>query len=161
MLDFQSPLQADASALGALAKFYRMIPEVSLPVPADAAAGGTLPLRAYRYCEPIRVASQLGWYVFAPMDFSLMWDGTRVLWRYPDAPDWMPLDAAQFPNYAAQFDADAPDDVKGYSPPFSRLRFATGCRTNLVGTYCKDRRGLVCSGPRTCQSAAHAAHGKL
>ena len=118
MLDFQSPLQADVSALGALAKFYRMIPEVSLPVPADAAAGGTLPLRAYRYCEPIRVASQLGWYVFAPMDFSLMWDGTRVLWRYPDAPDWMPLDAAQFPNYAAQFDADAPDNVKGYSPPF-------------------------------------------
>ncbi|MCF6444145.1 DUF6065 family protein [Nereida sp. MMG025] len=118
MKDTPTPSSASVSDSEALAKFYRMVPSASQPVPADAAAGGTLPLRAYRYCEPIRVASQLGWYVFPPMDFSLIWDGTQIFWTYADAPDWMPLDAVQFPKFAGQFDASAPDDIKGYSPPF-------------------------------------------
>jgi len=102
----------------ALATFYRLVPQASHPVPADPAAGGTLPLRAYRYCEPIRLASQLGWYVFPPLDFSLTWDGTQIHWTYDGAPDWMPLDSAQYPKFAAEFDAQCPPDIKGYSPPF-------------------------------------------
>ena len=101
-----------------LATFYRMVPQASQPVPADPAAGGTLPLRAYRYCEPIRVASQMGWYVFPPLDFSLMWDGTQIHWTYAGASDWMPLDTAQYPKFAAEFDANCPPDIRGYSPPF-------------------------------------------
>ena len=114
----EKTLETSAPDTGALATFYRMVPSASQPVPSDPAAGGTLPLRAYRYCEPIRIASGLGWYVFPPMDFSLLWDGTQIHWTYDAAPDWMPLDAVQFPKFAAEFDAKCPEDIQGYSPPF-------------------------------------------
>ncbi|WP_208349725.1 DUF6065 family protein [Pseudaestuariivita rosea] len=118
MHDGQKTDTVSAPETEALATFYRMVPSASQPVPADQAAGGTLPLRAYRYCEPIRVASGLGWYVFPPIDFSLMWDGTQIHWTYDGAADWMPLDAAQFPKFAAEFDSHCPEDIRGYSPPF-------------------------------------------
>ena len=42
---------------------------------ADRAAAGTMPTRAFRYCEAMTSASAFGWYVFPPITFSLMWDG--------------------------------------------------------------------------------------
>jgi hypothetical protein len=86
---------------------------------ADSSAAGSLPTRAFRYCEAIRMASAFGWYVFPPIRVSFMWDGgTDITWTYDGADDWYPLKTAQFPGFAEQFDAVAPDDIKGFSPPF-------------------------------------------
>ena len=52
------------------------------------------------------------------MDFSLLWDGAQIWWHYEGLEDWSPLDAAQFPHFAACFDAAAPESVRRYSPPF-------------------------------------------
>ena len=57
--------------------FHRLIPQARLPQRADRSAAGTLPTRAFRYCEPVVTASAFGYYVFPPFNFSLMWDGTR------------------------------------------------------------------------------------
>ena len=46
---------------------------------ADRAAAGTMPTRAFRYCEAMTSASAFGRYVFPPITFSLMWDGG---WKY-------------------------------------------------------------------------------
>jgi hypothetical protein len=99
-------------------KFYQMIPGAPPPQRADRSAGGMLPTRAFRYCDPVTTASAFGWYVFPPAAFSLQFDGTNVTWTYPGAERWYPIGATQFPNFATYFDAHAPSDLKGFSPPF-------------------------------------------
>jgi Family of unknown function (DUF6065) len=102
-----------------LATFFRLVPECPLPMRADRAAAGTMPTRAYRYCEAMTSASAFGWYVFPPMTFSLMWDGgTDMLWTFQGQDAWYPLKTVQFPGFADCFDKIAPADAKGFSPPF-------------------------------------------
>lgn len=101
-----------------LVTFYRVIEAARLPQRADRAAGGTLPARAARYCDAITSASAFGWYLFPPMDFSLLWDGTELFWAYAGVSDWLPLTAAQFPDLGQRFDAVAPEPARGCAPPF-------------------------------------------
>jgi hypothetical protein len=98
--------------------FYRMIPTCPAPQRADRSAGGMLPTRAFRYCDPVTTASAFGWYVFPPFAFSLQFDGTNIKLTFADALQWYSLGAAQFPDFERYFDAYAPDDLKGCSPPF-------------------------------------------
>ena len=106
------------SAAAPLVTFYRVIEAARLPQRADRAAGGTLPTRAARFCDAVTSASAFGWYVFPPMDFSLLWDGTELFWAYAGIAEWLPLNAAQFPNLAPRFDAVAPEPARGCAPPF-------------------------------------------
>ena len=98
--------------------FYRMIDSASAPERADRSAFGSLPTRAFRYCDAVTMAAGYGWYIAPPTDLSLLWDGQEILWRCPGLADWQRLDAAQFPHFAQRFDAAAPPDTKEYSPPF-------------------------------------------
>ncbi len=107
------------SAETPLVVFHRFVPQARLPQRADRAAGGSLPTRAFRYCEAIVTASGFGYYVFPPTGFSVMWDGgTDLTWTWDGEADWHPLKTAQFPGFAAVFDEHAPEDVRGFSPPF-------------------------------------------
>ena len=99
--------------------FYRFVPECRLPMRADRAAAGTMPTRAFRYCEAMTAASAFGWYVFPPITFSLMWDGgSEIFWTYKGQDAWFPLSKVQFPGFAEYFDKVAPEDAKGFSPSF-------------------------------------------
>lgn len=89
-----------------------------MPVRADRTALGTLPSAAYKHCEAATTASGTGWYVFSPLDFTVVWDGSEVLWTYEGTDAWYPLRTAQFPGFAELFDAHAPAHLRGYSPPF-------------------------------------------
>jgi hypothetical protein len=101
-----------------LVRFHRLIEQARPPERADRAAGGLLPTRAFRYCEAVTTASAFGWYVFPPITFSLVWDGEAIGWTFDGAADWFPLGKAQFPDFSATFDAAAPDELRGYAPPF-------------------------------------------
>ena len=109
---------SSAAATRPLVTFYRVIEGARLPQRADRAAAGTLPTRAARYCDAVTSASGFGWYLFPPMDFSLLWDGTDVFWTYAGVEEWLPLTVAQFPHLCRQFDAVAPEPARGCSPPF-------------------------------------------
>jgi hypothetical protein len=98
--------------------FYRAIPDCRMPIRADAAVLGTLPTRGFQYCEALRSASAFGWYVFPPIDFSLLWDGSAVIWTYRGAKGWYPLQSAQYPAFSSYFDRVAPKRLRGFSPPF-------------------------------------------
>ncbi len=112
-------IAARAGTAGApIVTFYRLFPHGRLPQRADRSAGGTIPTRAYRYCEAIAAASSYGWYLFPPINFSLVWDGSGVLWTYEGVDEWYPLRSAQLPGFSDYFDANAPDDIKSYAPPF-------------------------------------------
>lgn len=99
-------------------EFFRAIDSVRTPTRADRSALGSLPTRAYRHCDVVTSAAGFGWYLYPPTDFSLFFDGSRVVWTCPEIQDWLPLGAAQFPNFAARFDSVAPPHIRGYSPPF-------------------------------------------
>lgn len=104
---------------GPIARFYRLIEAARPPQRADRSAAGTLPTRAYRYCEAITSATGYGWWVFPPIDLSLLWDGQDIFWRWDGLDEWLPLArAAQFPHQSARFDAAAPPALAGCSPPF-------------------------------------------
>lgn len=107
-----------AAAQEPLVTFYRVIDAARIPQRADRSAAGSLPTRAFRYCDAVTSASAFGWYLFPPMDFSLLWDGTDLFWSYAEVRDWLPLNAAQFPHLGSRFDAAAPEAARGYSPPF-------------------------------------------
>jgi hypothetical protein len=98
--------------------FYRAIPECRPPMRADTSVFGTLPSRGFQYCEALRTASSYGWYAFAPIDFTLQWDGSEVIWTYRGARAWYPLTSAQFPGYQSIFNKFAPKRLRGLSPPF-------------------------------------------
>lgn len=107
-----------SSAERARVTFFRMIPQARMPQRADRSAAGTLPTRAFRYCEPVVTASAFGYYVFPPINFSLMWDGSEISWTYDGADGWLPLKIAQYPHFAAYFDEHVPEEIRGFSPPF-------------------------------------------
>src|ERR1044072_9391200 len=99
-------------------KFYRFIPQCRPPMRADRSVGGTLPTRAFRYCEPVASASAFGWYLFPAMDFTVIWDGSSVVWNYGETDDWYPLERAQFPGFKNHFAGIAPEDVAPFAPTF-------------------------------------------
>jgi len=98
--------------------FYGAVPGIRAPIRADASGLGTLPSRAFQYCEALRTASSFGWYVFPPIDFTLQWDGSQIIWTYRGAKSWYPLTSAQFPGFQAVFDRAAPKRLRGFAPPF-------------------------------------------
>lgn len=100
-------------------KFHRLIDSARPPQRADRAAAGTLPTRAFRYCDAVTSAAGYGWWIFSPMDLQLIWDGHDIFWHFDAAPDWMKLSpAAQFPDFSRAFDTAAPKALKGCAPPF-------------------------------------------
>lgn len=117
-IDVSTETAAEAPERTPRVVFHRFIESARMPQRADRAAAGTLPTRAFRYCEPVVTASAFGWYVFPPISFSLMWDGNEFTWTYEGADGWMPLRTAQFPHFAATFDSGAPEGCQGFSPPF-------------------------------------------
>lgn len=102
-----------------IVRFYRLIDEARMPQRADRSAAGTLPTRAYRYCEAVTAAAGYGWWIFPPTDLQFLWDGHDIFWQCTGWKDWLPLmPAAQFPDFAARFDKAAPASLSGCSPPF-------------------------------------------
>jgi hypothetical protein len=98
--------------------FYGAVPGCRAPMRADTSVLGTLPSRGFQYCEALRTASSFGWYVFPPIDFTLQWDGSQIIWTYRGAKAWYPLTSAQFPGFQPIFDRAAPKRLRGFSPPF-------------------------------------------
>jgi len=65
-----------------ICRFYRLIAEAPVPRPANRSADGMLPTRGYRYCEALASASAFGWYIYPPMNFSLVWNGVEIAGTY-------------------------------------------------------------------------------
>jgi len=103
-----------------LVTFNRLIPSARPPQRADRSGAGTLPTRAFRYCEAVTTATGLGWYVFPPVGLTFFWDGSQVFWSWDGGEEhgMLPLEVAQFPGFAEVFDAAVPEPVRGFSPPF-------------------------------------------
>ena len=102
-----------------VARFFQIIEGGPPPQRADKSGGGTLSVRAYRYCDALTAATGFGWWVFPPTDLDLLWDGQDVFWHCSELDDWSLLSrSVQFPGQSARFDSAAPSELHGCSPPF-------------------------------------------
>ena len=132
---------SENSASDPIVTFYRAIPESFEPMRADRSALGVIPTAAFQYCEALTSASAFGWYVFAPMTFYLQWDGTDAIWSHDDADTWFPLTMEHFPKFPEYFDRLAPDDIKGFAPPFLTRSFFPGVVQIWSGFFVKTVPG--------------------
>jgi Family of unknown function (DUF6065) len=121
--------------------FYRALPDSLLPVRADRGALGVIPTAAFQYCEALTSASAFGWYVFPPISFHLQWDGTDTIWTHEGAEGWFPLGDEIDPHFAAQFDATAPEDMRGFAPPFLSQTFTPGIVQVWSGLFVQTAPG--------------------
>jgi Family of unknown function (DUF6065) len=101
-----------------LITFHRLISSARYPMRADRSAAGSLPTRAFRYCEAACTAASFGYYIFPPIGFSVQWDGHDMTWTWAGAADWYPLSVVQFPGFRDEFDAAAPAEIREFAPPF-------------------------------------------
>ena len=134
-----------------------LIPNARPPQRADRSAAGSLPTRAFRYCEPVVTASSFGYYVFPPIDFTVIWDGDAIVWTYDGAGEWLPLNHAQFPHFASHFDEHVPEEIRGFSPPFLSALQEPGLLQIWTGLVARTPPGwslLV----RGCANLPRAAH---
>lgn len=108
-----------------VATFHRVFSRTLPPLRADRSALGILPAAAHQYCEPLRAASQYGWYVFAPEEIRLTWDGHNVF--YARDGEWEELSKTYLSSdYPEEWDASAPGDLQGYLPPLLTKTFVPG-----------------------------------
>lgn len=124
-----------------LVRFWHATAGGRAPQRADRSAAGTLPTRAFRYCEAAATASGFGWLVFPPIDLALVWDGSEIRWTWQGADGWHPLSVAQFPGFRARFDAAAPPGVQGFSPPLVGALPEPGLVNLWSGLFARSRPG--------------------
>jgi hypothetical protein len=105
--------------------FHRVFTAAIPPLRADKAALGTLPTAAFQYCEPVRTASGFGWYIFPPADIHLMWDGVDVY--HAEDGQWCQFSSIHLNDeFVEYWDSQAPEGLKGHSPPFLTNVFVPG-----------------------------------
>jgi hypothetical protein len=129
-----------------IVEFFHLIQQTRPPKRAERSAAGYLPGRAMRYCDALTSATGYGYWVFPPMDLRLLWDGEQIFWSYGQDESWLPVSgtdsgAVQFPNYAAAFNASAPEAFRGYSPPFLTALPEPGNVQMWTGLLAKTRPG--------------------
>jgi Family of unknown function (DUF6065) len=98
--------------------FIQMYPAASSPIRADKAALGAMPIQAFRYCEPMRLASSHGWYIFPPVDIELLLDGQDIL--FLENGKWQLLETAYLPGHIRYWNEHAPPKMRGLVPPYLR-----------------------------------------
>jgi hypothetical protein len=131
---------------GHIVEFFKLIAHGRSPKRAERSAAGYLPSRGMRYCDALTSATGYGYWVFPPMDVRLLWDGEQVFWSYGEDETWLPLTgtdsgAVQFPHYAAEFNATAPEAFRGYSPPFLLALPEAGGVQMWTGLLARTRPG--------------------
>ena len=144
-----------------IVRFYRVAPQGLPPLRADRSALGTLPTSAYQYCEPVCAASAFGWYVFPPMSFHVQWDGTEFIWTHGNTDEpWQPLTHEHFPGLPEAFDARAPEDIRGWAPPFLSSVPQPGVLQIWTGMLVRTRPGwsLLVRPPANLPRSYHYDH---
>ncbi|MBP0483037.1 hypothetical protein [Sagittula salina] len=137
-----------------LVHFHRVHPTARVPMPADKAALGYLPISAYQYCEAVRTASAWGWYIFPPEDIQLSFDGYQTF--VADDGGWRALSHKAFDTEALEpWEAHCPPEMSGTAPNFLTalsepgvVQIWTGWFVNSAADWALSFRPLVNIAPR-------------
>jgi hypothetical protein len=100
--------EVQSSSDSPIVTFYQTIPNAPLPRRANAVHNSWTPAKAVHYCEPFITATEYGWHIFPPVEFSLSWDGRTTYWKPGGEKKWrMMVDAPEagtpLPGYEELF----------------------------------------------------------
>lgn len=103
-------------------KAYDAAPEIRR---AEKGAAGTMPVAAFQFCEAMRKASSLGWYIYPPKDISLLFDGRETF--YHDEDQWYPLKSTNLEDdFRDHWRTIAPPGLTELDPPYLSELFVPG-----------------------------------
>jgi hypothetical protein len=98
--------------------FFSLVNGSRPPSRADRSVAGTIPTRAFRYCDAITSASGFGWWIYNPLEVQLIWTGDAIYWRCEEQPEWLELRSIQLPGLIERFNRVAPLEAADCVPPF-------------------------------------------
>lgn len=124
-----------------LIKFLALLADCPSPEPADRSLNEQAPLRALRHCVPFSEASGFGWWLRCPLDFQILWEGHRMVWRLAPDDEWVELKHGQIPGSAAQFNQFAPPELRDMIPPFLSALPERGVVQIWSGWTAQTRKG--------------------
>lgn len=99
-----------------LVTFYNAYPDSLSAMSADRSALGTIPTRAYQYCEALTTASAFGWYAFPAASVTLYFDGTDI-YRLEDDTR-IRIGSEQISGMDDWWNNHCPEYLTDKSPPF-------------------------------------------
>jgi hypothetical protein len=147
-------------AVQPIVTFHRVYQDALPPLRSDKSALGTLPTACHQYCEPARMASAYGWYVFPAADVQLRWDGVDVYHAVEGC--WEKLTSTTLGEpFTDYWDEHAPDDLKGCSPPFLSANFVPGIVqiwSGLLISTAEDWSVLIGPPANLAQSKSYACY---
>lgn len=97
-------------------RFVKLLDQAPEPQIGDNSAMGTMYTRAFRYCEPMRLASSSGWYIFSPIDMDLIFDGASTHWRLKNESTWQKLQSLKDTKFRDRFEELCPEHLSGTAP---------------------------------------------
>jgi len=125
-------------------KFFRYYKSARSPQHADQTANGSIPVRAYRYCEALRLGCGWGYWLFPPLTFSVVWDGHQIVWKSLESESWTPLqDSVHFPGFPDDWNSNCPDQFKDYCPPFLTSLPESGFLQVSLGVIAQTKPGWL------------------
>lgn len=98
--------------------FFRLYPEAPMLTKANLNSAEHVSTRARRFCAPLNLASSIGWTLYPPIDFDLMWDGSQIYFMFGDYDGWIKVERALLPDYSDMFTNIAPPDAQECMTPF-------------------------------------------
>jgi hypothetical protein len=99
-------------------RFYRILPYGLDPIIPPDELSGEVPIRAYRHCEPFLAANRVGWLLYPPMSFELLWTGREFLAKFDTIETWIKVDKLFLPEFADYWSVKAPAAALEMIPPF-------------------------------------------
>jgi len=120
-------------------RFYRAMHDGIPPMRADMSALGGIPAAAFQYCEAMRIASSLGWYVFPMENMRLRWDGSDI--EIESDGEWYPLYSEVDPEFSDNWNKFAPADLQDCAPPYISKLFVPGVIQVWSGYFIETMEG--------------------
>ncbi|MGB9366519.1 MAG: DUF6065 family protein [Xanthobacteraceae bacterium] len=99
-------------------RFYRILPYGADPILPPDELSGEVPIRAYRFCEPFLAANRVGWLLYPPTNFELIWTGREFLVKFDTIDSWIKVDKLFLPEFADYWSDTAPAAAADMIPPF-------------------------------------------
>ena len=99
-------------------RFIRILPYGNDPAVPPEKLLGDIPIRAFPFCEPFLAANRVGWLLFPPLSFELVWTGRDFLAHFDSIEEWIKVDRLLLPDFADVWDSIAPPAARDMPPPF-------------------------------------------
>ena len=89
-----------------------------MPVKASVSLSGEISSRAHQFCTPFLVANSMGYLIYPPIDFNILFDGVTTYVQLEGMDEWIILDKIFLPDFIDIWKKNIPEELKTSAPVF-------------------------------------------